>query len=123
MRLLQLPDAARQALDDGKITEGHARAILALKPDDKLQLFLLQKILNNSWSVRQAEQFVVASKKGAAPKTVVSTKLAPETNLTKTLGKSLGTKVSIKRTAKGGQLMIGFKDEDDMNRIISALIK
>jgi ParB family chromosome partitioning protein len=57
-RLLQLPEAARQALRSGQITEGHARAILALKGNEAKQKELLDCILNNKWTVRQAEEFV-----------------------------------------------------------------
>src|SRR5690606_33388059 len=62
LRLLQLPPAAQAALIDGKITEGHARQVLAHKefPEKHEQLLLL--IQKHGWSGRQAEQFVVAAK-------------------------------------------------------------
>ncbi|MBX4201940.1 ParB/RepB/Spo0J family partition protein, partial [Candidatus Saccharibacteria bacterium] len=68
-RLLQLPDDAREALREGKITEGHARAILSLKGLDDEQAELLRSIQNNGWTVRQAEQFATAAKKGASATT------------------------------------------------------
>src|SRR5579862_6021463 len=64
-RLLQLPDDAREALRTSKITEGHARAILSLKGMEDKQRELLRSILNNGWTVRQAEQFATAAKRGA----------------------------------------------------------
>jgi len=121
-RLLNLPDDARQALADNKITEGHARAILSLKNLPDKQEELLRCILNNSWSVRQAEQFAVAAKQGAdSNKARAST--ASETALTKNLGESLGTKVAIKHTAKGGQLIIHFSSEDDLDRLSEQLLQ
>ena len=57
-RLLQLPDFARDALQNGKISEGHARAILALKTETQKQKFLIEQIIKDGWSVRQAESFV-----------------------------------------------------------------
>lgn len=61
-RLLQLPEAAREALSSGTISEGHGRSILALKGNEPLQNTLLENIIKNKWSVRQAEQFVQTQK-------------------------------------------------------------
>lgn len=119
-RLLQLPEPARVALSDGKISEGHARAILALKGDPVKQSELLRCILSNSWTVRQAEQFVVAARKGASSN-VARAKTASETDLTRSISKKLGTGVKIKHTAKGGQLMIAFKNERELNRLANLL--
>ncbi len=123
VRLLQLPDEARQALQDGKITEGHARQVVALKNDPELQAQLLSNIMKYGWSVRQAEQFVVASKNGAKSATEAKKSLVTSTPATKKLSTFVGAPVRIKRTAKGGQLMIGFKDDADMERIIKAIQK
>lgn len=120
-RLLQLPDKAREALRDGKISEGHARAILALKDQIDKQDELLSCVLNNGWTVRQAEQFVVATKKGSSgAKAKLHT--ASETELTKKLSSKLGTRVAIKHMAHGGQLIINFKDESELNKISSHLV-
>ncbi len=120
VRLLQLPESAQIALSEAKISEGHARQILALKDDPELQEKLLDFIVKNAWSVRQAEQFVTAHKKGAttgeAKKSLVTS--SPET---KRLEKSLQTTVRIRRTAKGGEVLIKFKNDDDMNRIMHTL--
>jgi ParB family chromosome partitioning protein len=121
VRLLQLPPAAREALQTGSITEGHARAILALKDSASAQDDLLRHIIENGWSVRQAEQFVTALKAGAKSRRQASEKLATETEATKKLGKRLQTKVSIKRTAKGGRLEIHFKDDDQLEELVRRL--
>jgi ParB family chromosome partitioning protein len=115
-RLLQLPDEAREALREGKISEGHARAILSLKGLSDKQAELLSSILNNSWTVRQAEQFAVAAKEGASAE-AAKTRTANETELTRQVGKRLGTKVQVKHTAKGGQLIIRFDSDDHLRRI------
>jgi ParB family chromosome partitioning protein len=120
-RLLQLPESAREALRNNKITEGHARAILALKGDESKQNELLRCILDNSWSVRQAEQFVSSTKKGANfSKAKGST--ASENELTKDLSTKLGTQVKLKHTAKGAQLIIAFKSEDELNKLCSKIL-
>lgn len=121
VRLLQLPPAAREALQAGSISEGHARAILALKDNASAQADLLKQIMTHGWSVRQAEQFVTALKAGAKSERQASEKLATETEATKNLGKRLQTKVSIKRTAKGGRLEIHFKDDTELEGLIEKL--
>ena len=119
-RLLELPEAATEALRSGKIVEGHARAILALKNDPNLQSELLRSILNNGWTVRQAEQFVVASKKGADKERAKKHTVAKNA-LTERVSKKLAAPVTIYHTAKGGELRIGFKDETDLDRIVQKL--
>jgi ParB family chromosome partitioning protein len=115
-RLLQLPVDAREALRTSKINEGHARAILALRGNEAQQAELLSSILNNKWTVRQAEEYVIKSRKvsGAAQD-------GKEKTLLKDLSTKLKTKVAIKHTAKGGQLIIAFKDTDDLERLTKNL--
>jgi ParB family chromosome partitioning protein len=115
-RLLQLPPEAMEALRQGQISEGHARAILSLKGMADKQVELLRSIQNNGWTVRQAEQFATAAKKGADA-TSAKTRTASETELTKGLGSKLGTKVQIKHTAKGGQLIIRFSSDENLQEI------
>lgn len=119
-RLLQLPEAARRALQEAKISEGHARAILALKGKSAKQAELLSCVLNNGWTVRQAEQFVVAAKKGANLDEAKG-RTDSETQLTKDLAKKLGRNVQVRHTARGGQLIIHFKDEADLGQLASEL--
>lgn len=122
LRLLQLPDNAKQALIDGDISEGHARQILAL--DNKsAQDDLLKHVINEAWSVRRAEQFVIGYKRGQVgdKKSSAVRSTLTETPLTKGLSKRLSTEVKIKTTAKGGQLVINFKDEKDLERITKGL--
>lgn len=115
-RLLQLPETASEALRSGKISEGHARAILSLKDWPNKQEELLQGILNNTWTVRQAEQFAAATKKGASVNKA-SGATASQNPLTRNLSKKLNAPVRIKNTAKGGQLIISFKDEQQLKEI------
>jgi ParB family chromosome partitioning protein len=120
-RLLQLPESAREALRAGKISEGHARAILALKDNPAKQEELLSCIANNGWTVRQAEQFVTSTKKGAdSVKAKDST--ATENALTKDISGRLGVSVKVKHTAKGGQLIIAFKSEDELNELAAKIL-
>lgn len=126
MRLLKLPNTAKEALNKGVITEGHARQIVALK-DESEQQILLDLIVKNNWTVRQAEQYVVGLKKaGSANKEKSEAGIKRtrfETKETKQLAKRLGAPVQIKNMAKGGQLVIRFKDEKQLEKVIGELLK
>lgn len=122
VRLLQLPEAAREALAKKDITEGHARAILSLKSLPEKQQELLEQIVKHGWSVRQAEQFATTHKQGVKD-AVVTARMATETPETKRLSTQLKTKVSLKRTAKGGRIEIHFKTEDDLSALLARLGK
>lgn len=123
MRLLRLPQKAKDALNQHLITEGHARQIVALK-DETEQLKLLDLIVKNGWTVRQAEQYVVGHKKAGSEKkseeAIKRTRF--ETTETKQLAKRLGAPVQIKNMAKGGQLVIKFKDEDHLEKLMKTLL-
>lgn len=121
VRLLQLPEAAREALHGQQITEGHARAILALKDSPEHQAQLLEHITRHGWSVRQAEQFVTSVKEGFKEKAATRQRMSTETPATKRLSKRLGSPVHIRRTARGGKIEIGFKSDDELERIIASL--
>jgi ParB family chromosome partitioning protein len=117
-RLIQLPEEAKKALYEGKITEGHARAILSLKDDPTRQNYLLKTIIEQNWNVRQAERYVVSIKEGIVENKKASARTLTETTETKFLGKRLGTDVRIKRMAYGGKLEITFSDDEDLDRIL-----
>jgi ParB family transcriptional regulator, chromosome partitioning protein len=119
VRLLRLPEAAREALVASKISEGHARAILAIKNDPKRQAYLLQVIIEQGWSVRQAERFVLSVKAGTKETKKVHEHVSTETPVTKALSKKLRTPVHIRRTARGGRLEITFQTDAELDRIIN----
>lgn len=120
VRLLQLPPEARTALTEGKITEGHGRAILAVKDPEKA-LELLGLIIKNHWTVRQAEQYVTAHKAGVKDSVKVRERVAKTTPETKQLEKLLKTSVTVRRLAKGGKLEIAFKSDADLSRLIKKI--
>ncbi|MDB5186192.1 MAG: ParB/RepB/Spo0J family partition protein [Candidatus Saccharibacteria bacterium] len=117
VRLLNLPEEAIVALRQSKISEGHARAILALKDQPKQQLTLLESIKKYGWSVRQAEQFVASCKQGATEKSKIVQRMAESTPETERLSKLFASTVSLKRTARGGRIEIHFKSEDELKKI------
>lgn len=122
VRLLQLPEAAKKALEQTTITEGHARTILALKDQPAKQAELLDNIVKQGWSVRQAEQFVIATKQGAMSKKGVAKGMATTTPQTEQLSQRLETNVRIRRTARGGRVEITFTDDADLQRVMDELL-
>jgi ParB family chromosome partitioning protein len=123
VRLLQLPDEVKSALSNGIISEGHARSILSLKDYPAKQIELLNNIKKFGWSVRQAEQFVVGLKKDKKTDKEIDKHMVKETKETKLLSQRLSTSVSIRRTAKGGKIEIGFDSDKSLNEILNNLLK
>lgn len=121
VRLLQLPEAAREALKTQQISEGHARAILALKANPEQQAQLLDAIIKHDWSVRQAERYVLSLKAGATDHKQAKKHVQTETPVTRSLSKTLGTEVKVRHTARGGVLEIRFKSDEDFERIIKQI--
>jgi ParB family chromosome partitioning protein len=120
MRLLNLPLEAKRAVADGTISEGHARQILSL-PNTEKQLALLDMIIKNGWTVRQAEAFARDFKKDSSTTETAHKSAATSNELTKTLEEYLGTKVALLPTAKGGKLVIEYYSEEELNRIFEAI--
>jgi len=118
VRLLQLPAAAREALTKQAISEGHARAILALKGNADYQAHLLAAIIKQGWSVRQAERYVVSVREGARDHGQARQRVQTETPATRRLSKRLGTPVHVRRMARGGVLEIGFGSDEELSQII-----
>lgn len=121
VRLLQLPEAAKDALLAKEITEGHARQILALKDQPEQQQLLLEQIVKHGWSVRQAERYVTSLKEGVKESEKVQERVQTETPATKALSKRLAAPVHIKRMAHGGRLEITFKDDDHLQQLLDNL--
>lgn len=118
LRLLNLPAEIQRGLIEGKVTEGHARAILGL-PDGEKQLLLYRLILDQGMNVRQVETkvrelTVRKSMDSAAPDPKL---MAFESELR---GK-LGTQVKIQRQGSGGRIMIEFFSEDELQEIIQKM--
>lgn len=123
VRLLQLPPAATAALQKEKISEGHARSLLALKNFPAAQEELLVLIQERGWSVRQAEQFVVATKAGEQDTKQAQKQTKAENPETEKLSQMLARPVSIKHMAKGGRLEIGFTTQEDLEKLLELLEK
>jgi ParB family chromosome partitioning protein len=124
IRLLKLSPAVRLALAEGRISEGHARALLAL-PGELAQDAALQTILRESFTVRQTEDLV--------QKLVGEHKLRSDTGkpvqspelveLEERLRNHLGTRVHLFSGKRGGRLVIHYYSEEELNAIITQILK
>ena len=121
LRLLKLSQAVRDALTDGAISEGHARALLAL-PTAKSQSAALRTILKSDLNVRQTEILVRRLSGERLKPRAVHKRSADEVHLENKLRESLGTRVTLKRGKKGGSLVIRFYSDEELNAIIDRLL-
>lgn len=123
VRLLQLPSAVRQLLRDGKLSAGHARALLGMD-DERRMVEAARKAVKEDWSVRDVEGHVKRSKK-TAPSTSPPAKArreASERMLEEELQRILGTQVRIRRgRGKKGRIEIPFFGDEDFERIFEHL--
>ena len=115
MRLLKLPQAIQDALGDGSLSMGHAKAILALE-DAEAQLAAFREITDKGLSVRGSEK--LANKLKERPPRVQKSLEDPDLHaLQEDLLKALGTKVLITGNRNKGALKIFYFSLDDLNRI------
>ena len=123
LRLLKLPDDVQSALQTGKISEGHARALLGL-PSKKSQSAALDTILNNDLNVRQTEDL---ARKFSGQKPVLEKEKKPVSpeiiSLEDTLRTSLGTKVTVNHGTKGGTIVIHYYSEEELESLIDRFIQ
>ncbi|MBM3137360.1 MAG: ParB/RepB/Spo0J family partition protein [Chloroflexi bacterium] len=121
IRLLKLPDEAKKALNEGKISEGHARALLGLSTA-QAQSAALQTIVKNELNVRQAEE-LVRKLSGIKPQTdnPKATKSPEVRSVEEKLRSHLGTKVSLYPTGKGGTITIHYYSEEELESLIKQL--
>lgn len=115
LRLLNLPDKALGALDEGIITAGHARAILSQPETDRLWAF--QQIVGGGLSVRDAEA-LKRREPGAGRKRDVSARR--HARLEEDLSRHAGTKVHIRGGSKG-KIELHFHSEDELQRLLELL--
>lgn len=122
LRLLRLPEPVRIALVEGKISEGHARALLGLATPQS-QNAVLQNVLANDLSVRQTEA-LVRRYSGERAQPAPRKEAAPEIReIEEQLRTRLGTKVTLRHGKKGGSLVIHYYSDEELNGLISHLLK
>jgi ParB family chromosome partitioning protein len=110
----------KQALVDGRITEGHARAMLALS-SAKAQEVLLNQVVNLDLSVRQTEA-LARKYSGQKPSSKKKTASSADVNdVERRLRSSLGTKVALKHGKKGGTVTIYYYSNEELDSLLEKL--
>lgn len=117
LRLLNAADTVKQALVDGKISEGHARALLALSTQ-KAQASALITIMNLSLNVRQTEELIRKLSGQKPAKAKKPSRNANVSDVEKRLQKSLGTKVALKYGKKGGTVTIYYYSDEELDSLL-----
>jgi ParB family chromosome partitioning protein len=121
LRLLGLSQKVKQALVDGLITEGHARALLGLT-SAKAQEAALQTVLKLYLSVRQTEG-LVRKLGGEKPKPKSKPRVPADVlDIERKLRASLGTKVALKHGKKGGAVTIYYYSDEELDTLLERLL-
>lgn len=121
LRLLELGPPAQHALVEGAISEGHARALLALR-DPVDQVEALERVRREALSVRDTERLARRLAKGSTPRRPAT----PDSNVeavVEALRRELGTKVTMRRGSRGrGTLTIHFGGDEELNGVLDRLL-
>jgi len=121
MRLLALPDKIKEVVSRGLIAMGHARALLGIVDDERLQLRLANQVIKKGLSVRETEDLVRrhanpdANKRGRRP-TDLATK-----ELESRVAAALGMKVGLQQREGVGKITVSFKNQEEMTRVLKLL--
>jgi ParB family chromosome partitioning protein len=119
LRLLKLPDLIRADLRAGRLTMGHARALLSLTSELE-QLRLREEILAHSWSVRATEEGV-QKKRSLLPRRAA--RRSPElTALEDSFRETLATRVRLVGNERRGRIEIAYTSREDLDRITDILV-
>ena len=124
LRLLKLPQRLQESLANDQITEGHARALLAL-PNAQAQQAAFSTVIAKGLTVRQTEELVrhlLGQKEKAARPAKPARVSAEVADLTERLRASLGTKVAVNRGARGGTIVIHYYSDEELNAITAAIL-
>ena len=119
LRLLRLPQEVQELVEEGKLTAGHARALLKLEDSPVIQRVLAKRIVARRMSVRQAEEMVERRMPEAKKERAVSRPLDPNVRAAEeAMQLALGTKVRIlERKGGRGRVEIDYYNLEDLNRI------
>jgi ParB family chromosome partitioning protein len=117
LRLLKLPQVLQDDLEAGRLTMGHARALLALESEEE-QLRLRDQILTAGLSVRETEAQVRVQKRTASDGRA---KPSHFVGIEEMLQQHFGTRVAIRPGRKHGKIEITYTGEDDLHRLLRLL--
>ena len=117
LRLLKLPQVLQEDLEAGRLSMGHARALLALESEEA-QLRLRDQILAGGLSVRETEAHVRTQKRTAPDGRAKTSHFVV---IEEALQQHFGTRVAIRPGRKHGKIEITYTGEDDLHRLLTLL--
>ena len=121
IRLLKLPAEIQAMVLEGKLTNGHARALAGLKNADR-QIMLAERVVAKGLTVRETEKLVQeADKKGKRASKTAAIKTTDILEIESELKELLGTKVTLKHHGKRGKLEIDYFSREELERLIEIL--
>lgn len=121
LRLLDLPEPVQQYLFDGRLTAGHARAILAV-PYEEQRIKLADKVVAEGLSVRATENLAPLFSVGETPRTPRPVMPQSYKRAARVLRQALNTNVKVKSSRGKNKIEIEFKDEEELTRILSSMV-
>lgn len=121
LRLLDLPEPVQQYLFDGRLTAGHARAILAV-PYEEQRIKLADKVVAEGLSVRATENLAPLFSVGETPRTPRPVMPQSYKRAARVLRQALNTNVKVKSSRGKNKIEIQFKDEEELARILSSMV-
>lgn len=120
VRLLNSSQTVQDAIVDGKVSEGHGRALLGLTTDEA-QAAALQTVVGKSLSVRQTEELVRKLAGERRTKKPAPKRSPEEAALENELQETLGTRVNLKRSRRGGTITLHFYSDEELETLVSRL--
>lgn len=121
LRLLDLPEPVQQYLFDGRLTAGHARAILAV-PYEEQRIKLADKVVAEGLSVRATENLAPLFSVGETPRAPHPVMPQSYKRAARVLRQALNTNVKVKSTRGKNKIEIEFKDEEELTRILASMV-
>lgn len=121
LRLLDLPEPVQQYLFDGRLTAGHARAILAV-PYEEQRIKLADKVVAEGLSVRATENLAPLFSVGEIPRAPRPVMPQSYKRAARVLRQALNTNVKVKSTRGKNKIEIEFKDEEELARILASMV-
>lgn len=122
VRLLKLPPDIQKAVMNEQISGGHAKALLGL-PTPEAQMAVMRNIIKNNLSVRQTEAIVRKMVEGVVPASKPVKRLSPElTSVEAQFRQSLGTRVNIQTSGKGGKVVIHYYSDEELQSIYDVIV-
>lgn len=122
LRLLDLPEVVQQMIFEGKLTAGHARAILAV-PYEDARIKLAEKVVAEGLSVRATENLAPLFSAGETPKTPRTAAPQSFKKAARVLRQVFNTNVRVKSSRGKNKIEIEFKDEEELSRILGEIIQ